>query len=113
MKTMNARRSATIASGDVIGDDSKASSAGYGFVAQVVGHDCIIENGEIVKEAFGPVATCEIKDVSSESYIGCESLTNNAAEGAAIVEAFIFARFLISKADDMKDDMKLSDCDES
>ena len=34
-------------------------------------------------------------------------MTNNAAEGTAIVEAFIFARFLISNADDMKDDVKV------
>ena len=30
---------------------------GYGFVTQVkvIGSDCLIENGAIIKEAFGPV----------------------------------------------------------
>ena len=99
--------SATIASGDVIGDDTKASSAGYGFVAQVIGNDGNIENGKILKEACGPILTCDIKNVSRESFIGCDSLTNNTAEGTAIVEAFIFARFLISNVVEMKEDLKV------
>ena len=48
---------------------------------QVIGSDYSIENAAVVKEAFEPVVTSEVRDKSNKSFIGCESLTNNTAEG--------------------------------